>query len=79
MNSSHLDDPDYGVDYGGDYGIVPYNQTTKTKVKRIKKSRKRKIKILPEEDDDDDQVWLIPTESSLCFFPSHFAISYLSR
>ena len=66
MNSSHLDDPDYGVDYGGDYGIVPYNQTTKTKVKRIKKSRKRKIKILPEEDDDDDdQVWPISTESSL--------------
>jgi len=56
QDASHLDDPDYGVDYGGDYGIVPYNQTTKTKVKRIKKSRKRKIKILPEEDDDDDQV-----------------------
>ena len=50
MNSSHLDDPDYGVDYGGDYGIVPHKET---KVKRIKKSRKRKIKILPEEDDDD--------------------------
>ena len=61
MHSSHFDDPDYGIDYGGDYGDVPHKET---KVKRIKKSRKRKIKILPEDDDDDDeQVRPIPAES----------------